>query len=158
MRLIGVLDWRLAEFARRLDAATRSARSCVEPALLAALSAMQPRRRPDYGWRQPRRQRASTPSIAAALAEVYRQQPFHAAELAQALTARVAPALRRALLFEAAEAERTPFKRTRLVRAALDDARRAGLYLPMAAALARAVVEDSAGAPRSAGSPRRRSR
>ena len=75
------------------------------------------------------------------LAEIYRSQSFTGSELANALSAKVDPAARRALLFQAAEGERTPLKRTRLVRTALDDARRVGLYLPMAAALARAVED-----------------
>lgn len=45
-------------------------------------------------------------------------------------------AVRRAALLKAAEAERTPFKKVRLVRAVLDDARRAGLYMPLLQALA----------------------
>ncbi len=75
------------------------------------------------------------------LADVYRQQPFSAADLAQGQAAKVDGPMRRALLFKAAEADRTPLKRTRLVRAALDDARRAGLYRQVAAALARTVEE-----------------
>ena len=75
------------------------------------------------------------------LAEAYRQMSFPAGDLAQALTVRIDAWARRALLFKAAEGERTPSKRTRLVRAALDDARRAGLFVPVAAAFAR-IVED----------------
>lgn len=37
---------------------------------------------------------------------------------------------RRALLFASAEAEHTPFKKVRLIRAYIDSAKRAGLYLP----------------------------
>ena len=65
------------------------------------------------------------------LSEIYRGQAFSAAEIADPLTGRSDPLTRRALLLKAAEAERTPQKKTRLVRALLDDARRAGLYLPM---------------------------
>ena len=42
---------------------------------------------------------------------------------------------RRAVLFKAIEAERTPMRKARLVRALLDDARRSGLYLPIASIL-----------------------
>ncbi len=46
------------------------------------------------------------------------------------LSAKVGNAEQRAHLFVAAEAERTPLKKVRLIRSFLDDARRAGLYLP----------------------------
>lgn len=46
---------------------------------------------------------------------------------------------RRAALFTAADAERTPFKKVRLIRSALDSARRAGLYLPMLRLTARMI-------------------
>ncbi|MEQ1578201.1 MAG: hypothetical protein ABL894_11155 [Hyphomicrobium sp.] len=55
------------------------------------------------------------------LAAIYRSQA--AAAVAQA-------ADRRAELFRAAELERTPAKKTRLMRSFLDEARRAGLYWP----------------------------
>jgi hypothetical protein len=69
------------------------------------------------------------------LAEVYRQQTFAPEDLAQPLTARVAPILRRALLFQSVEAERSPLRRSRAVRALADDARRSGLYLQVLAML-----------------------
>lgn len=65
------------------------------------------------------------------LADIYRTQQFGAADLADPLAARPDPLTRRALLLRAAEAERTPQRKTRLIRALLDDARRAGLYMPM---------------------------
>jgi hypothetical protein len=65
------------------------------------------------------------------LADIYRTLQFAAADLADPLTARPDPLTRRALLLKAAEAERTPQKKTRLIRALLDDARRVGLYMPM---------------------------
>lgn len=57
------------------------------------------------------------------LATVYRAVPAGDA-------ARPDPLLRRAQLFQQAEAERTPLKQARAVRAFLDDARRTGFYLP----------------------------
>ena len=45
-------------------------------------------------------------------------------------------ALRRATLFRAADAEKTPLKRARAIRSLLDDARRAGLYPQMLKAVA----------------------
>ena len=65
------------------------------------------------------------------LAEIYRGFAFNPAELADPLSAKPDPLTRRALLLKAAEAERTPQKKTRLIRALLDDARRSGLYLPI---------------------------
>lgn len=138
MQRIGVLDWRLAELSGLVDPAPPLERA--EPALLAAL-AQAASLSPDL--RVAAAEAAARLNLIdpAALAEAYRQHPFTPAELAQALSARVAPGVRRALLVRGAEAERTPFKRTRLVRAALDDAKRVGLYLPVAAALARVVDE-----------------
>ncbi len=55
---------------------------------------------------------------------------------------RPAGALKRARMFKAIEAERTPLQKTRMVRAFLDDVRRAnGPLLPMAAMLAPAIAE-----------------
>ncbi len=138
IKRIGVLDWRLAELGGKIDAGQLLERA--EPALLAVLG--------EANGSSPALRVTAAEAAArvnaidpAALAEAYRQHPFTQAELAQALTARVAPNVRRALLFRGAEAERTPFKRTRLVRAALDDAKRVGLYFPVAAALVRTVEE-----------------
>ena len=55
------------------------------------------------------------------LASIYR---------AQVMPADPQPADRRAELFRAADTERTPAKKTRLIRSVLDEARRAGLYWP----------------------------
>ncbi len=65
------------------------------------------------------------------LADIYRAQQFGPTDLADPLTARPDPLTRRALLLKAAEAERTPQRKTRIIRALLDDARRIGLYMPM---------------------------
>ncbi len=67
------------------------------------------------------------------LATIYRSQRTSAA--ADALPPdssgnKLADVERRAGLFNAAEAERTPLKKVRLIRSFLDDARRAALYLP----------------------------
>ena len=136
---VDALEWRLAEAAGKLDAGAVQI-DRLEPAALvaAAQSAAIPARLRLAAAEAAARINASSAQL---LAEAYRGQTFSKPDLAQALTARVEPWARRALLFMATEDERTPFKRTRLVRAALDDARRAGLFWPMAAALAR-VVED----------------
>ena len=74
------------------------------------------------------------------LADVYRNQQFAAADLADPLAARPDPLTRRALLLKAAEAERTPQRKTRLIRALLDDARRLGLYIPMLRIVAKPIA------------------
>lgn len=51
------------------------------------------------------------------------------------------PLLRRAALFQSAETERTPQRKARQLRALLDDARRAGLYVPAARAVERTTFD-----------------
>ena len=67
----------------------------------------------------------------AGLAELYRTLGAQAAAEALLTTRadKADPAAHRASLFKAAEAERTPLKKVRLIRALLDDAKRSGLYL-----------------------------
>ena len=74
------------------------------------------------------------------LAEIYRARTYSAAELADPLAARTDPLTRRSLLLKAAEAERTPQRKTRLIRALLDDARRSGLYVPTLRIVAKTVT------------------
>jgi hypothetical protein len=138
---ITAIEWRLAEVVGKLEPGAVPAERLDAATMVAVATS----------GRAPTRSRLAAAEAAARinalepaqLADVYRQLPFSAGDIAQVQTpgARVEAWSRRALLFRAAEAERTPFKRTRLVRAALDDARRAGLYWATAAALARAVDE-----------------
>lgn len=66
-----------------------------------------------------------------ALATLYRTEPGQpSADALLSSTTKTNPPGHRAALFKAAETERTPLKKVRLVRTFLDDARRAGLYLP----------------------------
>lgn len=137
-KAVSLLDWRLAQLIKSEAISIPVERA--EPALLVVLARGEdtaPKLRLEAA------EAAARHNIidAEALAAVYRQQSFSAGDLAQALTMRGDAGTRRALLFRAAEVERTPLKKTRLVRAALDDARRVGLYVPLAAALAR-TVED----------------
>ncbi|MBL8567367.1 MAG: hypothetical protein JNM89_16785 [Hyphomicrobiaceae bacterium] len=69
----------------------------------------------------------------AALADVYRAAAKGAAPQSDAADGPE----RRAALVVAAEIERTPFKKVRNIRAVLDSARRAGLYVPMLTLVAR---------------------
>lgn len=71
-----------------------------------------------------------------ALADVYRAQRFAPPDLANPLASRSSPLFRRALLFQAAEAERHPVRRAQAIRAFLDEARRAGFYVHALAAAA----------------------
>ena len=66
-----------------------------------------------------------------ALADIYRVHGAVAAPEALLSTGatKADPQSHRAALFKAAEAERTPLKKVRIIRALLDDAKRAGLYL-----------------------------
>ncbi len=66
-----------------------------------------------------------------ALAEIYRSlgAPAAAEALLTTRADKADPAGHRASLFKAAEAERTPLKKVRLIRALLDDSKRNGLYL-----------------------------
>ncbi len=79
---------------------------------------------------------------ATALAEIYRTQGAAGANTAALGNATLADAAsntaqRRAALFAAAEAERTPFKKVRLIRSLIDNANRAGLALPILVLAAR---------------------
>jgi hypothetical protein len=74
------------------------------------------------------------------LAEVYRSIPMHAAELANAGSG-ASPALRRAQLYRAAEMERLPLARTRLMRQLLDEGRRAGIPFQTAALLGDLIAD-----------------
>lgn len=65
------------------------------------------------------------------LAKAYRAHTFSRAERESALGAATSPELRRALMFQLASTDRTPFRRTRLLRALLDDARRHDLTSPL---------------------------
>jgi hypothetical protein len=125
---VGLIDWRILELAGAVDAAALV--SAASPGLLAHLSTAD----------------ATDPSLtlmagemAAALnaispddlAQIYRAQQGSPPGdvLASAEPAnRAQAALRRALLFKSSEAEQTPTKKARLIRAYLDDARRNGLY------------------------------
>ncbi len=73
------------------------------------------------------------------LAAIYRAAPV--AGFGAASDPSVEPPLRRAALFKAIEAERTPQRKTRLVRSLLDEARRSGHYMQTAAMLSSAIAE-----------------
>ena len=68
------------------------------------------------------------------LAGVYRALRFAPRDLAEPLARDTDPLIRRALMFQAAEAERHPERRARVLRAFLDDSRRSGSYFHALAA------------------------
>ena len=138
LKSLSLLQYRAFSFAGGVEAKDISERG--EPALLAFLAASKDA--------PPALQLAS----AEAAARVNAIAPSSLADLYQALGAQAAPEallatnaakadppLHRAALFKAAEAERTPFKKVRIMRALLDDAKRAGLYLQALAMLAKAA-------------------
>jgi hypothetical protein len=136
---IGIVDLRLLEQFSPVEPAMVVERA--EPALLAALVLD---RKTEPALRLAAAEAGLRLNVVQPvdLANIYRAQSFEAAALAEALTARTDPLKRRALLFQAAEAERTPQKKARLIRALLDDARRSSLYMQMlvvAAPLAQSV-------------------
>ncbi|HXF52822.1 MAG TPA: hypothetical protein VNK52_01745, partial [Hyphomicrobiaceae bacterium] len=130
------LDYRLLRLAGVAIAPELAERA--EPALLAAL-VLSPQIDPDLEVAAAEAAARINVVEPRRLAEAYRRPPFAANDLAQPLSARVPPGLRRALLFQAAESERSPLRKARAVRALADEARRAGLYLPVLAVLAAPV-------------------
>ncbi len=134
---LSLMDYRFLEIAKSVNALDAAERA--EPALLVAISesaSAEPRLKVAAG-ELAARNNALNPEK---LALLYRAQTFGAAELSDPLQAKTDQALRRALLFKAAEAERTPMRKTRIVRALLDDARRVALSFPVAIALADAIT------------------
>ena len=101
-----------------------------EPALLAAL-ATEASSKPSLALASGEAAARINALPPAALAELYKTHGATAAPeaLMAANAVKAEPPLHRAALFKAAEAERTPLKKVRIMRALLDDAKRAGLYL-----------------------------
>lgn len=135
---LSLMDYRFLEAAKSISYA--DAIEHAEPALLVALAT-------DATTEHPPARRVQAAELAARinaldaerLAEIYRAQTFAGGDIAEPLAAKVDPALRRALLLKALDAERTPMKRARLARALLDEARRAGIPFTVATILAGAI-------------------
>lgn len=122
---ISLLDYRLIEAAGgAIDA--ESALKVAQPSLLAAM-ALDAQGAP--GERLAAAEAAAQVNAISAqqLADIYRAQPDAEAVVSDA-NGTDTPR-RRAALFAAAERERTPQRKVRLIRAFLDEARRAGFYL-----------------------------
>lgn len=126
--MAGVVDWRILEIAGPVDAASVLANAT--PGLLAVIAR-------DDGTDPTLRLAAAESAArlnaidAADLGDAYRRfQGGSGASQADASDDAGPGAMRRAALFQAAAAERTPLKKARLIRSFLDDAQRSGLYWP----------------------------
>ncbi len=127
-RKIGLIDVRILELKGGVDAALL--RGNATPAVLSAL-ARAPTTAPALRLAAGEAAAAVNAIAPADLAAVYRAQAVPPGTPASAETAAgMDVETRRAALFKAAEAERTPLKKARLIRAFLDTARHAGLYWP----------------------------
>ena len=131
-----VIEYRFLALARSDIGA--EAIASAEPALLAVLA----REAADPATRVVAAEAALAVNVMspAEVADVYRAAPVNAAAVADGGRADVDPKLRRAAVFKAIEAERTPMTRARLMRGLLDDVGRTrGGYLQTAAMLAPAA-------------------
>ena len=154
-RRIGLIDVRILELKGGVDAALL--RGGATPAALSAL-ARAPTTAPALRLAAGEAAAAVNAITPADLAAVYRAQAVSPGTPASADTAPGVDAeARRAALFKAAETERTPLRKARLIRAFLDTARHAGLYWP-ALDLMAGPAQQLSPSPRSAGLPRRRSK
>jgi hypothetical protein len=136
VRRLTLIDYRFLELARGEAGADLLA--AAEPPLLVALS--------HDGKAAPHLRIAAAEAATrsnvldpAMLAEVYRATAPAGGDVGDPMGTGGDPAARRANLFRAFEAERTPMRKARLMRALLDDARRAGLGSAVAVALARGL-------------------
>lgn len=128
LKSLSLLQYRAFSFAGGVDAKDIGERG--EAALLAAIAA-DPKAPPALqltAGESAARVNAITPAGLAALYRALGTQSPPEALLAANASKAEAP-LHRAALFKAAEGERTPLKKVRIMRALLDDAKRAGLYL-----------------------------
>ena len=135
---LSLLDYRFLELAGIVDPAQIVSRA--DGPLLAVITTDTSI---DAGVRAQAMEVAGHPNAfdAELLAETYRAAHFEAGQLASPASAHVPPHMKRALLFKAAEAERRPAEKLRLIRMLLDEAKTAGLLLPTAAALGSVVAD-----------------
>ena len=138
LKSVSLLQYRAFSFAGGVEAKDISEHG--EPALLAYLAASKDA---PPALRLLSAEAAARVNVIApsALADLYQALGALAAPeaLLAANAAKAEPSLHRAALYKAAEAERTPLKKVRIMRALLDDAKRAGLYLQTLAMLAKAA-------------------
>lgn len=132
-----LLDYRFLELVQP-DAAA-SLIPMAEPALLATLAASgsAPKSRILAGEAALRANVITPPELAA----IYRLATPAQTTGADSGAERDEPALRRAALFKGIETERTPQRKTRLIRSLLDDTKRSGHYMQTAAMLSAAIAD-----------------
>ncbi len=132
---VSLLDYRILQLGGPVDLSY--AIPTASPALLAVLARDE---RAEPGTRLAAAEAAAGLNAIAIdeLAAAYRANadPRHQVELSDAVADAGQPS-RRAALFVAAETERTPLKKSRVIRAFLDEARRAGFYWPALQLMAR---------------------
>ncbi|MCB1483778.1 MAG: hypothetical protein KDJ17_02670 [Hyphomicrobiaceae bacterium] len=136
---LGLIDYRLLEAAGAPPPASDLDKA--EPALLVALtndSASPPDLRLAAAEAGAKLNGVSPDALAAIYSAL--STPQHVESLLSG-SGGLAGAPRRAALFKAAEAERTPMKKTRLIRALVDDARANGLAFPVMMMLARTTAQ-----------------
>lgn len=136
---LGLIDYRLLEAAGAPP--SLSDLDKAEPALLVALtndSASLPELRLAAAEAAAKLNAISPDALAAIYSAL---APAQTAEALLAGAGGLSGAARRAALFKAAEAERTPMKKTRLIRALLDDARANMLAFPVMRMLARTTAQ-----------------
>ena len=122
---VGLIDWRILQLSGPVDVSDLI--GSASPGLLAVIS----------------RDESTDPTLRLAAAEAAARfnaiSPANLAEAYRGFAGGAAPAegdeaatgaVRRAALFQSADAERTPLKKARLIRSFLDDTRRSGLYWP----------------------------
>jgi hypothetical protein len=137
---VSLLDYRFLELAKLPE--TTRVLDKAEPALLAALA-----RETATGQRTRIEAAEDAARIhaldAEALAAIYRAEQLSPAALADPMTSRLEPPVKRAALLQAVAAEKEPARKARLMRAFLQEARGHQLYVP-AARLMRADLEQLA--------------
>jgi hypothetical protein len=121
---IGALDYRIGEIAGIVWP-----KEVVERADAGVLAVIATTQSVDPGLRVVAAERAARLNMLTteSLAEQYRGIPHAPDEMAHPLATRLDGAMRRSLLMQAAEAERAPDKRARLMRALMEEASRAGV-------------------------------
>lgn len=125
---IGVLDYRILQLSA-YAASPDEVLAGASPALLAAL-ALDPATEPVMRLHAAEAAAVVNAITPEDLAAIYRTRQVGPEQPARSSSTTRDGAPYRATLFQDAEAERTPLRKARLVRAFLDEARRSGLYWP----------------------------
>jgi len=139
---LSLIDYRILELAGATPPREELIKTAA-PALLVVIasdSAAEPDLRLDAGEAAARINAYDADTLAALYRTIAGQISSDGASVETSSTG-ADPSRRRALLYTSAQAERTPFKKVRLIRTLIDSSRRAGLYLP-ALAMAAKLTDD----------------